>query len=140
VTGDPPELGEAFRVLVDALIVAVEELHSLDSTPFPVPDAIETALEERAALAATLKRMRTAFAGRPLEARLVKAYKEERARARSGVADLGFCPVLPEVKVQLDEALEQLRRWRLTIPEVRDALDGPLTYFSDERETGESGA
>lgn len=111
--------------LAEALDAAVVELVMLSDTEVPIPDKIVEAVEQRDALAETLKRVVPEN-----EREAAKTiYREALARATCTL-DGPKVPVLPEVIERFAAAQEELRRRATLERELRRALHGAF-YRSD---------
>jgi hypothetical protein len=116
---------EVIVELAEALDAAVVELRMLSDTEVPIPDKIAEAVEQRDALAATLKRV---VPENEREAAKV-IYREALAKATCTL-DGPKVPVLPEVIERFAAAQETLRRRATLDSELRAALRGAF-YRSD---------
>ena len=119
-------LGDALElvvVLVEALDAVQMELVALDETPVPLAERVLKQLEERDALAATLKRLTT---DAPDTREHVEAVYREEAAKVCRTDDGGTIPVHPDVKAQLAETYELMRRRALVDSDLGAALDGAL--------------
>lgn len=120
-----------FVLVCEALETAQAELETLDGTDaeaFPVPDALQALLEQRAAAVAVLGRLRKAdprklarLTAEQWNAHLTAAWDEERAKADADYVMPG-APVDKDVLQQLDEAHEVVRRSSLSDRGLADTL------------------
>lgn len=113
------DLGIALSVTADALRTAVQELEQIQAVDIPMPDWLVKTLDQHAAMKETLALLR-----RKTDVDIDALYREAQERARWTGPQLGTFPVMEEVTAQVNEAMELLRRAHLTVPVVRDALDG----------------
>jgi hypothetical protein len=135
------ELAEVVRLLAGALRAAGQELEALAHTEVGEPDALARLRCEHAAMRATLTRLRVGEVLTPEQRRaMVTVYRDEVRRHPSGThVELGTYPVLPDVRREVDEAAEAVRRLAITCPEVREALNGTDVWMDDRAPLG-SGA
>lgn len=109
------DLLEMVELLAEALAVVWCELAQLEDTPIPLPEEMRKALQERDALAATLKTLPEAT-----RKSLHATYRAQLARAHRD-PELKV-PILPEVFARLDASYEVLRRRAIAVPELREAV------------------
>lgn len=118
-------------VLAAAAGSAQDELAQLTETPMPMPDGLHGKLEERGMLLATLKRVSTdggaaklADARTPEEVRafITAVFREERSRGSEVDDSMPRWPVMDHVERELADAIDTVRRARLLVPELYEAV------------------
>lgn len=111
---------DLFVVVAEALEAADGELAQLEELEgWPVPDTVQNALDRGEVLEAVLRRITNAAPdGR--RARIAKMIEEESHRRSYLTAPPP--PIMPEIRREIDEARETLRRAALADRDVSDAL------------------
>lgn len=122
------DLGEVIAVIADALASVEGDLDTLDEMPREMwPREIITSMEERMALAATMKRAVELMPERAEELRTL--YKVELQRAHWETALR--IPVLDDTQRELADAREYLRRQAILDPRLERALLGSETIAAN---------
>lgn len=115
------DLLDLVETLYAALSTAHTELAILANPsagePWPVPDDLQGALDQRLALLATMRR-----APEEMRGQLRAVYREEAGRSENtSPYVMPAVPVLPEVCGELAAAMETMRRRGLLVPAVQSA-------------------
>jgi hypothetical protein len=120
-------------MVCEALEAAEGELDQISESSYPVPDDLQKALDERLALAGALRRVKGGVvlgnASKLTPARLASIYREEAAKPENkDHRTLPAFPVLPEIRRELAECRESLRRAALANPDLDSALRRVLPH------------
>lgn len=122
---DPYVPADLFAAVVEALEAAEGEFDALTDPEFDVADAMVPAswqkmANEHAAMSAVLKRI--SYGSTEKRERLGAMFVEEMAKAHGELTGMGGIPVDGDIRRQVADALELVRRRGLVDGNVRDAL------------------
>lgn len=120
---DPYVPADLFVAVVEALEAAEGEfdaLNEIDVDELMVPASWQKMANEHAAMSAVLKRI--SYGSTEKRERLGAMFVEEMAKAHGELTGMGGIPVDGDIRRQVADALELVRRRRLVDGNVRDAL------------------
>jgi post-segregation antitoxin (ccd killing protein) len=116
------DLLEVVVELWDALDVATTEFEMIEEADVPLPGKLLDELEQRVAMSRTLEWLLSEEQQPQLREAVQAKYREEFARATRTDDVKGH--VSEEARERLRHARELVRRRRLLVPELRDAIEG----------------